>query len=187
MKNSILIALFVFATAGIFSCSKSEPVRPQANNSSERTIATDVLSMTFESRTDDNGTAFLQANRSLDGITLSDINSHHVFIYAISAVGGQTHKLLPISVASDDANYTISSNLNDGTLSVRIDSDAQDQAINAEQFQGMQFQVLLVSAEDYSRLQEIDWSDYFAVFAAIRSMPLPAVHLESDSQAGSNN
>jgi hypothetical protein len=144
------------------------------------------MSMTFESRTDENGVVFLQADRSLDGISASDINNHHVFVYAISTLGGQSHQLLPFNIASDDANYTVSSNLGEGSISVRIDTDAQDQGINADQFQDMQFQVLLVSEEDYNRLQ-VDWSDYFAAFNALRSLGLPSVHLESDSQANSNN
>ena len=186
MKNSFLIALLSLAIAGIFSCTKTEPVRPQNYTPTERTIATDLMSMSFESRTDENGTVYLQADRNLDGISAAEINSQHVFVYAISSVGGRTHQLMPFSIHTDDANFSINANLNNGSVSVRIDTDAQNQGIDAAQFQGMQIQVLFVSAEDYNRLQ-VDWSDYFAVFAALRSLPLPRVQLESDSQANSNH
>jgi hypothetical protein len=187
MKNSILIALFAFATAGIFSCTKSEPVHSSIPTSNDRTIATDLFSVQLESRTDDNGIVYLIGERSLEqeGISSADVNNHHAFIYAT----GQSHQLLPINIATGDANFIISAILNGSSITVRVDTDSPDQGINADQFQNMMFQVLLVSDEDYSRLQQqqIDWSDYFAVFAAIRSLPLPRVPLESDSQAGLNN
>jgi hypothetical protein len=186
MKNSFLIALFALVTAGIFSCTKEKTVGSSTNTSNSRTITTDLFSMTFESRTDDNGTTFWQGDHNL-GVNDADINDHRVFVYATNNMAGQSHQLLPFSVASDDASYSFTSTLNEGSISVRIDSDSQDQGI--DQFADMQFQVILVSAEDYSRLQQIniDWSDYFAVINALRSLPLPSVRLESDSQASSNN
>jgi hypothetical protein len=185
MKYSIIIALIAIAL--LSSCTKSEPVHTQPAIQSERTVATDWMSMSFQSRTDENGNAYLQADRILDGINAADINNHHAFLYAVKSVGDpQIHKLVPFNITSDDQDLIVSYSFDSNSIAVRVDNaTASGQAINADQFQVTKFQLILISEEDYNRLH-VDWSDYSAVINAIRSLGLPDVHLDSDSPAHNN-
>jgi len=187
MKHSLIIALIAIAITGIFSCTKSEPIHSQPSLvQSDRTIITDLMSVTFEPGTDDNGNSFLQANRNLDGITSGDIHNHHAFLYAIKSVGDpQIHKLVPYNITSVDQDLVVSYGFEGSSISLRVDnSTPSDQAIDAGQFQNIQFQLILVSNEDYARLY-VDWSDYFAVMHALRSLRLPNGHLD-DSDGGNH-
>ena len=87
---------------------------------------------------------------------------------------------MPFNITNDDENFAITNDLNGDLLSISIQNlNAPDQAITSDRFDNMQFQVILVSQEDYESLQ-VDWTDYHAVIHALRLLPLAKIKLESD-------
>jgi len=171
------------AAASIFSCTKSETKPPvvQQPPVESRTIATDWMTMSFTSVTGDDGTNFLQANQRLQAVSGSDLNNHHEFVYAKTQSGDViSYQLLPFNITSDNENFAITHNLTGDLLSITIQNqNAPDQSITSDRFDHMQFQVILVSQEDYESLQ-VDWTDYHAVIHALRLLPLAKIKLESD-------
>jgi hypothetical protein len=172
MKNSILITMFVFATIGIFSCTKNtivEPPTPPIDNS--RTVTSSWLSLTFAEMLDEFAVPYLQANIHLNGITDVNHSNHFDFLYVKMQEAGQTvYKRVPF--ANDTENFTVGHSLSNGVLIIRIDnSNGVSQNLDATRFLDWQFRLIMVSTTDYQNIQA-DWDDYTSVENALASLPV---------------
>jgi hypothetical protein len=176
MKNSFLIALVAFATAGIISCTKTAeqhpyfPPPPPVEQS--RTVASSWTSMEFSEMTNDDGTIYLQADARLDGVSDADPNHHSAFAYIKmeDAAGVISYQRVPFNISDATEDLAIGYSIDNGLFSIRVDNLSTTGAtLTADRFQNCQFRLIMVSSTDLASMQ-VDWDDYLAVEDALHHL-----------------
>ena len=171
MKNSFLITLVAFATAGIISCTKTSTAPPSLPPAQVeyRTVASGWNSMGFSELINDDGTTYLQANAMLDGVSNVDANHYIAFAYIKmeDAAGVATYQRVPFNITDATEDLGIGYSLDNGVFSIRVDNLSTTGAtLSVDRFQNCQFRLIMISSSDMANMQ-VDWDDYLAVEDAL--------------------
>jgi len=163
MKKSFLILVVALATC-FASCKKTTSVlADQSITETPKTIASDWISMPFESITNEDGTSSLQADYLLDGMGAADLSTHYTLVYAMIPQSDLvTYQALPMNISSDEEIVSLDFALNGNKLSITAKSNLPEGQVDASKFQGYKFRLVLVSFADY-QVSDVDWTDYTSV------------------------
>ncbi len=170
MKNSFLITLVAFATAGIISCTKTSTAPPTIPPAVEyRTVASGWNSMAFSELTNDDGTTFLQATARLSGV--SDVDANHYLSFAYikieDAPGNFTYQRIPFNISNATEELAMDYSVDNGEFSIRVANlSTTGAALSVDRFQNCQFRLIMISSSDLANMQ-VDWDNYLAVEDAL--------------------